>query len=378
MSPARPGAGRAVCVVNGPLIRSGRRMLLNKHTGEFLAELAGTTGGLHLLQYCLRPEDVHEAGGLNDFDLNASPGLSAEGVPYRLRHPLFRHLDRARAYFLLWKRLRRIPWAYLFLPGRFPAFAARLCLRRGIPYGVYVRGTVDAADPVTKMVLAGARVVVCNNARNASDLEPLGAKVRVARPMMDVTAADVVAGKEIRESGPFEILFVGRVGPEKGVGELYRALAGLAGRGVDFHATLVGSGPLADPALLPAALAGRVSLPGFVADKQRLADHYGKADLFVLPTHFEGFPRVLYEAMTRGLPIATTLVGGIPSQMRAGENCEALEPGDAEGLLETLDRMLGSADLRRRLSRGALETMRRLHENPGRPHAEIVREEMLA
>src|SRR5690606_38454374 len=46
-----------------------------------------------------------------------------------------------------------------------------------------------------------------------------------------------------------------------------------------------------------------------------------RADLFIFPSHHEGFPRVLYEAMASALPIFTTFVGGIPGRMVHLQNC---------------------------------------------------------
>lgn len=377
--PSNPPARlQGLCIGNGPLTLLDGRLLVNQHTGTFLAGLAERAGGVRMLQYCLRSKDLHETGALNAFELGATPGLVGEGVPYRPHHPLWKHVDRLRAYFRLWRRVSGVPWVYIFLPGRYPAFAGRLCLRRRIPFGIYVRGPVDAADPATLALLTAARVVVCNNAKTAGELATTGATVRVARPMMDVTAADVVERKEIRQGGPFEILFVGRVNQEqKGVGDLLRALEELAERGCDFRATLVGSGPLADPRKLPPALVDRVVFPGFVSGKENLAAHYRKADLFVLPTWFEGFPRVLYEAMTYGLPIATTFVDGIPALMTEGANCARLVPGDVAGLRDTIQRLLDSPEERRRLSGGALATIRGIHEHPGDLHADIVAKELV-
>jgi glycosyltransferase involved in cell wall biosynthesis len=348
------------------------RLLMARHTGVFLDELGRALGSLHLLQYALDHEDFSDLGGLCDLELSAHPWLTAHCVAYRARHPLWRHVDRARMYAALLAELDRRPWAYHFLPGRLPSFAALVCRRRRIPYGLYVRGIVDPRQPLTRRILADAAVTVCNNAVQAAQLADFAPRVETVAPMMGVSAVDLLPERTQHRNGPLTALFVGRASREKGFPELLRALELLAGEGRELRLAVVGSGPLADPRLLPAALRDRVRFAGFVAEKEQLAAEYLAADLFVLPSHSEGFPRVLYEAMTYALPVVTTFVGGVGSLMRDGGNCLRVEVGDAEGLARTLRRLADQPELRQALGRASLATMRAFYASGLPTHAQLV------
>jgi len=70
-----------------------------------------------------------------------------------------------------------------------------------------------------------------------------------------------------------------------------------------------------------------------------VADEMDKADVFVLPSHFENAPVVLSESLAKGLPIVASRVGGIPEMV--SESCGILvTPGKDDELVQALDRML--------------------------------------
>jgi glycosyltransferase involved in cell wall biosynthesis len=105
------------------------------------------------------------------------------------------------------------------------------------------------------------------------------------------------------------ILFVGRFFANKGIPDLIEAarLIDADGESAAFRFDLVGDGPLFD------SIRGSVSMPNVrfhgKVDDARLDSLYSEADVFVLPTLFEGMPTVVLEAMARGLPILVTDVG---------------------------------------------------------------------
>jgi glycosyltransferase involved in cell wall biosynthesis len=141
-----------------------------------------------------------------------------------------------------------------------------------------------------------------------------------------------------READPPEVLFAGRLSPEKGIEELVAATDGL-------NLVVAGDGPLRP--LVPDAL-------GFVphAELERL---YARAAVVVLPSHREGLPVSVLEAMAHGRPVVATAVGGIPELVRDGETGFLVEPGDVRGLRTALELMLGSPLLRRRMGRAGRE-----------------------
>lgn len=79
-----------------------------------------------------------------------------------------------------------------------------------------------------------------------------------------------------------------------------------------------------------------------------VADELLKADVFVLPSNFEGMPNALIEAMSIGLPaIATDCpCGGPASLIESGENGILVPTGDAEAMAEAIDKLLSDKQLR--------------------------------
>lgn len=133
------------------------------------------------------------------------------------------------------------------------------------------------------------------------------------------------------------ILYVGRLVPIKGLDVLVDACARLSREGSRFACCLIGEGPLR-PALAQQiarqGLAGRVRLLGGLPHEQ-LPDWYRAADVFVLPSHSEGVPNVLMEAMACGTPFVASRVGGIPEIAHLGAG-ELVPAGDAPSLARAL------------------------------------------
>ena len=77
----------------------------------------------------------------------------------------------------------------------------------------------------------------------------------------------------------------------------------------------------------------------------------GLFDVFVLSTHWEGFPLVLLEAMAVALPVVATAVDGIPEVVRTGDTGLLVPPKDAEALAAALLALLQDRELARRLGR---------------------------
>jgi len=109
--------------------------------------------------------------------------------------------------------------------------------------------------------------------------------------------------------GPLRLLFVGRFADNKGIPDLLAAMGLLAtdGEADRFHLDLVGDGPLHHQ------LAGQYARPNIVfhgaATDAGLRNLYARADVFVLPTLFEGMPTVVLEAMAAKTIIVVTDVG---------------------------------------------------------------------
>ena len=88
----------------------------------------------------------------------------------------------------------------------------------------------------------------------------------------------------------------------------------------------------------------RLVLVGF---QDEVAPLLNAMDLFILPSHTEGLPITILEAMAAGRPVVATSVGGIPEVVRDGETGILIHSRDPEGLAEAVIRLLEAPRLAR-------------------------------
>ena len=142
---------------------------------------------------------------------------------------------------------------------------------------------------------------------------------------------------------------VARLWRQKDHPTLLRALAQLID--LEWELELVGDGPLRQEMEALAAslgIASRVRFAGFRTD---VAACLADAQVFVLASKWEGFPRAILEAMRAGLPVIASEVGGVRESVRDGETGFLVPPGDVNTLCERLRFLLTSP--KQRLHMGA-------------------------
>jgi glycosyltransferase involved in cell wall biosynthesis len=179
------------------------------------------------------------------------------------------------------------------------------------------------------------------------------ARIRVVPPGFDRLPPD---GASVRvRGGRVRALCVGQWIPRKGILDLVRAWALHERPGASLE--LVGETD-ADPAYAVSVRAAvvdasdaSITVSG-VVDDAALGAAYAAADLFVLPSRYEGYGIVYAEALAHGLPVVACNVGPVPELV--GEEAALLvEPGDVEALSGALDPLLEDDALRDRMSAAA-------------------------
>lgn len=157
---------------------------------------------------------------------------------------------------------------------------------------------------------------------------------------------------------PGRILFLGQVAPRKGIYELLEALALLHQRFPHVHLAIGGQGELAQVKrrALELGVAGLITELGWVT-AQRKQEELARAAIFCLPSHAEGLPMALLEAMAAGKAVVSTGVGGIPDALRDGDNGLMVEPGNVASLAAALGKLLGDEEERKRLAARARATI---------------------
>jgi len=142
---------------------------------------------------------------------------------------------------------------------------------------------------------------------------------------------------------------VARLQREKGVANFLEAAARVAPLLPEAHFVIAGDGPLRQELEILAenlGLKSRIRFLGFRSDASALIE---SMDVLVVPSLTEGSPLVTLEAMAAGVPVVASAVGGIPDQVRHGEEGLLVPPGDTEALGEALLDLLRDPGRARRL-----------------------------
>jgi glycosyltransferase involved in cell wall biosynthesis len=249
-----------------------------------------------------------------------------------------------------WARARRVP--YVFEPlGMF-----RPRLRK-----VRFKRVFDAT--VARGVTAGAAAIVVSSGVERDDVLACGVaaeRVRVRGcgfPEPFSGSGDGRLRKElgIPARGPL-VLYVGRIAAGKGIDLLLQALRELPGAHLVLAGPDDGHGTIDQVRAAQAApvTAGRVHVfePG-----ERPLWIYSQADVLALPSSGESFGMVAAEAAAAGTPVVLSNRCGVADFFEQGE--ALVVPYEGAALTEALQRVLGDADLRRRLAEGARAAARR-------------------
>jgi glycosyltransferase involved in cell wall biosynthesis len=153
------------------------------------------------------------------------------------------------------------------------------------------------------------------------------------------------------------ITFIGRLDAYKGVDCLLEAFSRVIAGGADVRLKLIGNGP--DEAKLKrrAAVLHIQEKIVFRGRQENVADELSGTDVFVLPSLSEGMSNVLLEAMSCGLPVVATGVGGALDMIRHGINGILVPPGDPAALSDALIELLGNESLALSLGKEARKTV---------------------
>lgn len=161
----------------------------------------------------------------------------------------------------------------------------------------------------------------------------------------------------------YRLVFVGTFAQlYKAPDVLIRAVAICLQKGIDLNLTLIGEGRHLDEmkALVQElGMTERVTFLGYFSSRDGVQKELDKADLFVLPSHQEGLPRAMVEAMARALPCVGSTVGGIPELLPAED---LVPPGNVDALAEKLQAVLTDPERMAQMSKRNLETAHEYEE----------------
>jgi len=168
------------------------------------------------------------------------------------------------------------------------------------------------------------------------------------------TPPSPVPDRSRRDSVQF--LFLGRINDAKGAFELldaYRALSATSRTAA--RIVFAGDGRVEELRRRAAEIGPDVVVHSWL-DREECDHLLAASDVLVLPSHHEGVPMAILEAMAYGLPVIATPVGGIPDVIRHGREGLLVEVGNRAALTAALARMVAEPALRMSLGREARAT----------------------
>lgn len=205
--------------------------------------------------------------------------------------------------------------------------------------------------PYVIAALEKADKVITKSAALKDKVKDLGInenKISVITSGIDQDRFFMIGHQEARERSGLPqrqkiILFVGNLVPIKGIDVLLKAIHILKSRGTSkCMLYLVGSGPLKESLcnmITDLSLQDCVRMVGEVSN-QNLHLWMNASDLFCLPSHNEGWPNVLMEALACGVPVVATKVGGIPEIINDTTLGILVPPRDEKKLAEAIEEAL--------------------------------------
>lgn len=188
--------------------------------------------------------------------------------------------------------------------------------------------------------------------------------INIDRRNIDVVPNPMqIAEKSVRRTTLRRLLFLGDIGQRKGCYDLIDALALLKERGIEVELRCGGGGEVEQ---LVAYAAGKgvqdeLNMLGWI-DAKTKADELQHADLFVLPSHFEGTPMTILEAMAAGVPVISSNAGGIPDMLQQGRLGEIVASGDSAALAAAIEQNLRDPTEMRRRADLAYEVIREQYD----------------
>ena len=230
--------------------------------------------------------------------------------------------------------------------------------------------SVRALKALRNASLRRARVIVAPSAYLAEIAAGWGLSADRLHVLTNPAPPPREVEPERHEPGTF--VFVGRLTRQKALGTAIGAIALVP----QARLVVVGDGPertVLERAAASSAGAGRIEFRGSLSRDDALSAVAG-AEAALLSSDWENLPHAAVEALSVGVPVVSTAVGGVPEVVRDGENGLLVPAGDPEELAAALRRVLGEPGLRDRLAAAARPSVEALSSDAvyGRLEALLV------
>ena len=161
------------------------------------------------------------------------------------------------------------------------------------------------------------------------------------------------------ESKKKYILYTGILRARKGLFDLLECAKIVCSSRPDVHFVIVGKGPFSlklEKEVRSRKMQKQVTLLGYVS-REKLIELYQNATLHLVPSHYEGLPTVILEAMACGLPVVATDICGNKEVISSGRNGFLVPPKSPKAMADVVLMLLEDGNLRERIGKAARVTI---------------------
>lgn len=373
----------------GPIAFDGKEYRYSKGERLYLDNLAKHFAKLKLITFVFREGDeayescIHSAFEAPNIQVLELPRAQGESVSVVGKAWQF-----FKVFLLLLKVVPKVDVLYVFLPS-YPSamgWLAAKCFRKiHIVYGAddweqasqsmfkwddmrtgwFYRAYAGLNRWMERQIVKTALFAVAAGGQLKTKYAAWGCPTYDTSPRMTLTRENIFDREDTCNGNQKILINVGALIHDKAQHILLMAFADAKQKDPILKLRIIGQGPKeADLKAQAVALdiSDSVEFVGYVEDESALYEILKDADIFVLSSVTEGFPRVLYEAMTHRLPIVTTDVGGIPYLLKDGVNARVVASEDAEALSAAILDVIDNDRLRKDIIREASITMETVFE----------------
>lgn len=198
------------------------------------------------------------------------------------------------------------------------------------------------------------------------------------KPFIMLSRDDMFFREDTCTAESIVIMYAGTFTARKGVMDIVPVVRQLQEKGLNVKMLMAGKGQYEEKlraAVKVEGLEGAFEFAGYVGDASVLRDMFRQSDILLLPSYMEGFPRVIYEAMSQSLPVVCTKVGSVPARLTDRKNAMLCDPGDTTAMAAAIEALVAEPTLRHAM----IETNRKFFEDmcdekPAPQHARSIHE----
>lgn len=215
---------------------------------------------------------------------------------------------------------------------------------------------------IARWVFSAADRVICLSESWAKSIKAIAPDAKTIVLPNAVSLPVDVSECRRGDSDGLRITFLGAIGERKGLFDLIDVVKKLCAGARNVTLRIGGNGDLKrlEQVVAKYGLEDSVKFLGWIGQNERDA-LFRETDVYVLPSYGEGMPMSILEAMSYGIPVVSTMVGGIPELVTEGECGFLIQPGDKKALYERLSKLCENPSLRWKLGKAAREKIRLEH-----------------